>query len=267
MLARKLLSNHNNINMNKSSKSTSVEFKSDDQKIVSDIKDVERNEKVNSVLTPLYFSLREPSSFASKSKLLKAARQKMPSIKTREVKEWLMKNLTYTLHKPVKVNISKSTRPVVVFEIDEQWQADLVDMSKLSKKNKGYKFLLVCIDVLSKYAWLRPLKSKTGLAIKNALKDIFVSDQRIPQVLQTDKGKEFLNSEVNGLLKKYGVKLVTTFSERKASVVERLNRTLKSIMFKYFTHHNTRAYIEVLPDLVSKYNHSSSNDQNTPCKC
>ena len=57
-------------------------------------------------------------------------------------------------------------RPVVVHEIDEQWHIDMVDMSKLSKHNDGFKFIMVVIDILSKYAWLKTLKPKYGIAIK-----------------------------------------------------------------------------------------------------
>ena len=55
-----------------------------------------------------------------------------------------------------------------MYDIDEQWQADLVEMSKLARHNSGYKYLLVCIDILSKYAWIEPLKTKTGHEIKEA---------------------------------------------------------------------------------------------------
>ena len=46
-------------------------------------------------------------------------------------------------------------------------------MSKLSKDNDGFNFIVVVIDILSKYAWLESLKSKHGIAIKNALEHIF----------------------------------------------------------------------------------------------
>ena len=64
----------------------------------------------------------------------------LPWITKGEVKDWLKKQLTYTLHHPVAK--SYETRPVLVYHIDEQWQADLVDLSKLAKYNGGYKFLL-----------------------------------------------------------------------------------------------------------------------------
>ena len=58
--------------------------------------------------------------------------------------------LAYTLHRPVRLNFK--TWPVVVHRIDEQWQIDLVDMSKRSKHNDEFKFIMVVIDILSKYA-------------------------------------------------------------------------------------------------------------------
>jgi len=42
----------------------------------------------------------------------------------------------------------------------------------------------------------------------------------------------------------------------KAAVVERYNRTLKTKMFKYFSHKNTLRYIDVLQDLVDSYNNT-----------
>ena len=57
--------------------------------------------------------------------------------------------------------------------IDHQWQADLVDLGKLASYNKGFKYLLTCIDVLSRYAWVVPLTDKTGKTLKEAFEVIF----------------------------------------------------------------------------------------------
>ncbi len=115
-------------------------------------------------------------------------------------------------------------------------------MASLIEFNKGYKYLLTCIDVVSKYAWVIPLKNKTGNveAFKNILKS-----GRKPQFLQTDKGTELLNQNFQNLQK-----------ETKASVVERFNRTIKTKMWKYFTANNTCAYLETLPKFISAYNQS-----------
>ena len=206
------------------------------------------------VLERLYYNLNSPSSFGGEEKLLKAAKELNDNVTRDDVQRWLSKQITYTLHRPVRLKFQ--TRRVIVYDIDEQWQMDLVDLSKLSKYNSGYKYLLVCIDVLSKFAWIEPLKTKTAGELKEAIQKVFLHDNRQPLMIQTDKGTEFLNSLVKNMLKEKNIKLFTTNSERKASVVERLNRTIKSIMFKYFTKNSTRKYIDVLSDLVRRYNYS-----------
>ena len=56
------------------------------------------------------------------------------------VKRWLSEQDTYTLHKPVRRSFKR--RCVVVGGPNQQWQADLVDVSRLKKTNDGTAFLL-----------------------------------------------------------------------------------------------------------------------------
>ena len=71
----------------------------------------------------------------------------------------------------------------MVHQIDEQWQIYLVDMCKLSKHNDEFKFIMVVIGILTKNTWLKPLKSKHGIAIKNALEHIFSDTKRRPEFI------------------------------------------------------------------------------------
>ena len=78
-----------------------------------------------------------------------------------------------------------------------------------------------------------------------------------PLVLQTNQGKEFVNTTFQQFLKNHGIHYFTTWNEEiKASVVEQFNRTLKTKMWKYFTKHNTHVFVDVLQDLVCSYNHT-----------
>jgi hypothetical protein len=61
---------------------------------------------------------------------------------------------------------------VIVKGVDDQWDVDLMDMTKFAKYNNGYNFILVVIDIFSKYVWLRPLKDKKGESVLKALKDV-----------------------------------------------------------------------------------------------
>ena len=202
----------------------------------------------------MYYDPTSPSAFSSKEKVFRSAKRVIPTLTRRDVNSWFDKQLTYTLHKPMRHSFTRN--PTIVMSIDDQWQADLVDMSSRAKDNDGYTFLLTVIDCFSKYAWVEPVPRKTGTEILNALKRIIVVGGRNPKRLQTDDGKEFTNSLVQSFLKQRGIAFFTTKSEMKSAIVERFNRTLKDKMWKWFTAHNTTRYTNVLPSLVEGYNNS-----------
>ena len=60
-------------------------------------------------------------------------------------------------------------------------------MQKLSKWNRGYKYLLMVLDLFSKYGWIVPLKTKTGLEVAKAFESLLVKNK--PKMLWVDKGK------------------------------------------------------------------------------
>ena len=151
------------------------------------------SKEIDLYLEKLYHSLDLPSSYASKNTLPDGS-GKIPRIETHKVEKWLSKQLTYTLHKLLYQTFQ--TRPVIVYSIDELWQLDLVDLSKLDRENDGHKFILSITDVLSKYGWLLPLKSKYSNEIKGVLTKLFEQTNRRLVMVQTDKGTEFLNSHV-----------------------------------------------------------------------
>lgn len=205
------------------------------------------------LLSAIYYDPSNEASFGGVEKLLRRARKKDPSITRKDVEDWLRGELTYTLHKPVRRKFLRN--PIVVSHIDEQWQADLVEMREFSSQNKSINYILTVVDILSKYAWVVPLKDKTANSHKVAFQSIF--KQRKPSKLQTDQGKEFVNSVDQKYLEDEEVHFFTAKNEdTKCSIVERFNRTLKSKMFKYFTSKGTRKYIDVLQKLVDSYNNS-----------
>ncbi|CAB4005763.1 uncharacterized transposon-derived [Paramuricea clavata] len=80
---------------------------------------------------------------------------------------------------------------------------------------------------------------------------------KYPKTAQFDDGKEFYNVGVKTLLKDHDVHYFSTLSTKKAAIVERFNRTLKTRMWKYFTENKTTVCVDILPDLVKSYNHST----------
>jgi transposase InsO family protein len=194
-----------------------------------------------------YYDAREPGSYGGVRPLARRTGKKKE-----EVEAWLKTQDTYTLHKPVRRRFPR--RKTVVGGVGHQWQADLVDMSRTAKYNEGVKYLLTCIDVFSKKAWVVPLKDKTGRSLVEAFAS--VADP-LPMRLQTDRGTEFTNRTLQKWLRERNVLHFSTENrDVKASVVERFNRTLKTKMWRYFTRNDTDRYLDVLDDLVSGYNRS-----------
>jgi hypothetical protein len=107
--------------------------------------------------------------------------------------EW-SDELADELHKPIRRKFIK--RKVFVKDIDDIWTADLVDMGKFAKYNRGFKYLLTIIDTFSKYGWIVPLKDKSANSVVEAFESVFKRSGRILERLWTDKGTEFYNEKM-----------------------------------------------------------------------
>ena len=145
---------------------------------------------------------------------------------------------THSLHKPVKKKFNRSR--VIVGGVNNQID-DLYDLTAYKQWNKGFYYILICIDVFSRKAMVQPLKSKNAAEVKIALEKILTKHKCFN--LRTDAG----NSLVAQLLKKLNIShFVARNTETKANYAERLQRTISRKLFKYFTQKNTYAsvYIE-----------------------
>ncbi len=204
-------------------------------------------------LDKIYYDQENSGSFSGVYNLYREAIKKRPAITRKDVQAYLAKQLPYTLHYPKRDKFKRNK--ILVASINEQWEADLVDMSMFSRQNRGYNYILTVIDCFSKAAYCQPVKAKTGPNIKRAFEEIF--KQAKPLNLRTDRGLEFENKVLKAYLKELNINHFTSKDERiKCAIVERFNRTLKSRMFKYFTAKGTRKYINVLQDFVQAYNSS-----------
>ena len=132
---------------------------------------------------------------------------------------------------------------------------DLSDLPALTEDNDGYRYILCCIDVLSKYAWVLALKRKTGPVLLEALKKIIETSGRKPKIIRCDKGGEFVNKHIKEYCRNHGIQLYLAQNEVKAAIVERFQKTLKGYMWRYFTKNHTRRYVDKLQDFVYAYNH------------
>jgi len=205
---------------------------------------------MNAVLGRHYYNVRKPGSYSGVDALHKAVKGGITKAATLD---YLRAQDAYTLHKPLRKTFHRNK--TISWGVDFLWQADLVDVKSLAKYNKQNQFILTVIDVLSKHAWAIPLKNKKSESVLQAFKTIFKTGRK-PNKLNSDCGGEFESKKMAKFLKENKIIFYTTKGEKKASVVERFNKTMKGRMWRYFTGKNTLKYIDILQRLVHSYNNT-----------
>ena len=205
-------------------------------------------------LDRLFHTPASAAAFSSPENLYREAKRSGLEVTLDDVKKWLQTQFSYTLHRR---HVEKFKRnPIVVYGIDDLWQADLVDLREFSKKNKGFKYLFTCIDTFSKFAFVIPMKSKKTKSVCSAFKSI-VNKGRIPASLQVDEGKEFTSRCFKKIMDELSINLYFAMNKKiKCAIVERFHRTLRGRMFKMFTKRGNTKWYKEIQDLVAGYNKS-----------
>ena len=126
-----------------------------------------------------------------------------------------------------------ATNKTDVYYIDDTWSLDILDRKDYgTKNNRGYRYVLVIIDNFSKYGWTVPLKNKNSQTIKDSFENNLISSKRKPNLIQTDRGKEFYNNIFQDFLNKNNIKLYSRNSSFGSVFAERFNRTIRDLLKK-----------------------------------
>ncbi|PSC68719.1 CTR type copper ion transporter isoform B [Micractinium conductrix] len=117
--------------------------------------------------------------------------------------------------------------PIVAIMTLMHLAADLIDLG--AGRDERYRYVLVVIDVFSRYCWLYPLASKTTIGVARHLYFQFMRTQ-VPAKLQTDNGLEFCGKEVKELCELFNVRHAKSMPGHPETngCVERKNRELKN---------------------------------------
>lgn len=158
------------------------------------------------------------------------------------------------IHAPARRNFLR--RHYKQIGLLDTYEVDLIDIQNYAKENDNHKYILIAIDIFSKFMYARPLKTKTALNTANAMRDIFVKSQKWPKRIHSDRGSEFYGSQFKKLLSEYKIGLYSTFSGQKACMAERLIKTVKERLWKHFSFSGSYRYLDVLPIIVDEYNNT-----------
>ena len=177
-------------------------------------------------LTKLY---RESSAaFGSISSLVKIS-----GLPRKKVKQFLESKPSYTKYKN---RIRKFPRLQVGARfINDIWCMDLAQVDKLANWNSNTKFLMVCVDIFSRFIRVEPMKNKSSATTKNSfIKMCYQSHNTVslPKRLWVDRGKEFFG-DFKRFCEDVDIHVYHTYSETKACFAERAIRSLKTVIYKY----------------------------------
>lgn len=135
-----------------------------------------------------------------------------------------------------------------------QWQMDLVDIQALGPYNDGNRYILTVIDTFTRYAFCRLVPNKTGPIVLKAFISVLKEAKRKPLILLLDGGAEFRNSLFTEFCKKLDIRLYAPDTSTHGAYIERFNRTLQSLIYKYLQEKNTYRFVDVFQNIVETYN-------------
>ncbi|KAL3125225.1 hypothetical protein niasHT_008448 [Heterodera trifolii] len=195
----------------------------------------EKMELINSTLDKMY---NDPSS-------------------QRHLQHYLDGHRTYTLMRPRRVHFPRAKTVAAGFMTDVQ--VDLADFQALSRHNRGHRYLLVAVDVLSKRLFVVPLKNKRADEMLEAFKQLIDQMPMVPHRIFSDKGTEFKNRLMKEFFEEREIeKHEPVHSSVKASVAERAIRNVKQRLYRYFAEKETLNWVDAVQKIVDGINSSPS---------
>jgi hypothetical protein len=214
-----------------------------------------QSKTIEDYLHKIYYDARNsPAAFSGIGVLWRFIRNdknRPKGINIKKLTEWLATQDAYNVFKNPKKGFK--TEKLIVEYPDQMWDCDIMVMENPGV-NKGFRYVLCCIDLFSRYLWIRLMKKKTASESGDALASIINDSGRSCEVLRTDNGKEFTGAPFQNTLKENAIHHQIAYGAHKANYVERVQRTIQTKLYKYLYENNTGVFIDVIDDIVKAYN-------------
>jgi IS30 family transposase len=207
-----------------------------------------RDDKIDEEIKQNYKNPGHPIAFSNAKTIYNFYNGDIPM---KRIKEILKTLESYSIHKEFhkgKQNISFARFKRYQFQIDLCFLIDYAEW------NDNVKYLLTVIDCFTRYAFVRSLTTKDSKTVLNAFKSIISELEEKPLTIVCDRGSEFVNAAFQTYCNDENMKLILPKSNLHAAYVERFNRTLQNLIFRYMTENSTNRYIDQLDNILQTYN-------------
>ena len=193
-------------------------------------------------------------NFFGRDKLFNLLRDKYgdKAMSRRQIADWLKQqeiNQIYTPSKGKPKDIKSSmTTPNKILAMD------LVDLQKFEVR--GFKYLLNCIDMSSRFIYSVALKSNEENEVLKGFKKIF-NKSKI-RAVRSDNGSEFINKKFKDFLEKNDIKQILGEAGKPQSngMIERANATIKELIEKSIEINENFDWVKNLDKLINNINNS-----------
>ena len=139
--------------------------------------------------------------------------------------------------------------------MDFRYSLDILDVKDYGPENhRKYRYVLVTIDIFSKLGWTTPLKNKNPQTMKDTFEKILIGSKRIPNIIESDRGKEFYNNIFQDLLNKNNIIIFSRNTYVGAVFARRFNLTIRNPLENPVFEKGDANWIDVLPTITKQCN-------------
>lgn len=184
--------------------------------------------------------------------------EKLYQLAKKEGLKVTLKQIKFFLSKQQVAQVYKKEPPkkgfIVSFHPDEKVQMDLIDMSNFAKRNKGYSWIFLIIDIFTRKIIAYPMKKKDVENIEDDLMKYF--DDHHPEAIISDNESGWKSKIVQKLMTENEVThdMVEPGDHKALGVIDRAVQTIKNAIYKFMKDQNTSSYIDKLPNIIESYN-------------
>jgi hypothetical protein len=185
-------------------------------------------------------------------KFYEVIRDTYGNVSRKAIREFLKNEPNYQVTRQYRKVVNK---PVLAKRVNERWMIDLVDLNQFQGSNNGYRYILTCVDVFTRYLWCRALKLKEANLVRDAMVSISNDADAKPSVLQSDQGKEF-RGEVEEWCDEHDIShaMSKSYSPQAQGLLEGINKLVRRKLSDAMVRHNTRMWTNYLQDACESWN-------------
>lgn len=202
-------------------------------------------------------ALYASNNYPTKVQFYKLLKRDNFEVSHKQVDEFIQKQFVHQITK--RTNKLKRNMRKIVPRFDEplqEFQIDLLQLDSYKSKNKGFQYILVMVDIWSRFAYCQPCINKTPSDVLKAIKLAIESNPRPNiQIIVHDDGGEY-----KGVFDSWTTKhdiasiVIESGNHLPLGIIDAFCKTMKNMIFRYFYAKNTTTWYDKLQSLVDIYN-------------